>query len=175
MPSLLAEARRLRIRFVVVRAVQAPLPRQTHASPSPSPAVSPAGSRSPTAPPAWSRDTATPCAWLPALAATTPRAASSAVSSDKRFSAPRSLKLPVICRFSSFRYTVCPGQLRQHLRSRTRRHVGLVPHPFPRQQHIAQPNRKLLVHPPQTNAKRPRIPTKSSPSATEVRRSLLYR
>src|SRR6516164_8523163 len=52
---------------------------------------------------------ATPCAWLPALAATTPRARSAAVSLLIRTYAPRALNDPVRCRFSHFRYTGPPS------------------------------------------------------------------
>ena len=51
---------------------------------------------------------ATPCAWLPALAATTPRLRSSGVSSANLFAAPRSLKEPVRCRFSSLKWIRAP-------------------------------------------------------------------
>jgi hypothetical protein len=45
----------------------------------------------------------TPCAWFPADAAITPRVRSSGDSVRILFSAPRSLKEPVICRFSSLK------------------------------------------------------------------------
>ena len=46
---------------------------------------------------------ATPWPMLPALAVTTPACSSSAGSCEIAFSAPRSLKEPIGCRFSSFR------------------------------------------------------------------------
>src|SRR5438132_3445991 len=52
---------------------------------------------------------ATACAWLPALAATTPRLRSSAVSSANLLAAPRSLNEPVRCRFSSLKW-ICAAQ-----------------------------------------------------------------
>ena len=49
-----------------------------------------------------------PCAWLPADAAMTPRAFSPSVSCSSLFSAPRSLKAAVNCRFSNFTHTSAP-------------------------------------------------------------------
>src|SRR5258705_404501 len=51
---------------------------------------------------------ATPSPWLPALAATTPRRRSSEESCRSRLAAPRSLKEPVIWRFSSLTKTRAP-------------------------------------------------------------------
>src|SRR5436305_8741506 len=51
---------------------------------------------------------ATAWPWLPALAATTPAARSSAPSSDSLFTAPRTLNDPVRCRFSAFSQTLRP-------------------------------------------------------------------
>src|SRR5690606_23903947 len=51
---------------------------------------------------------ATPWAWLPADAAMTPRAFSSAVSEWILVSAPRTLNDPARCRFSAFRKTGSP-------------------------------------------------------------------
>ena len=45
-------------------------------------------------------------AWLPVLAATTPRCSSSSVRANSLWAAPRALKLPVACLFSSFKCTV---------------------------------------------------------------------
>ena len=47
---------------------------------------------------------ATPCAWLPAEQAITPFAFSSAESWEILYAEPRTLKEPVICKFSGFRY-----------------------------------------------------------------------
>ncbi len=52
---------------------------------------------------------ATPWAWLPALAATTPAARSSAVSRAILVYAPRILNDPVRCRFSHLRWTGPPA------------------------------------------------------------------
>ena len=52
--------------------------------------------------------TATAWAWLPALAATTPAASSSALRAAIRFWAPRSLNDPVRCRFSALSRTGAP-------------------------------------------------------------------
>ena len=51
---------------------------------------------------------ATPCAWLPADAAITPRAFSSSVNFAILLYAPRTLKEPVICKFSGLIYTSLP-------------------------------------------------------------------
>src|SRR5262249_16611363 len=51
---------------------------------------------------------ATACPWFPALAATTPAARSSRDSVDSLFTAPRTLKDPVRCRFSAFSRTSRP-------------------------------------------------------------------
>src|SRR5262249_18749092 len=51
---------------------------------------------------------ATACPWFPALAATTPAARSPADSVDNLFTAPRTLKDPVRCRFSAFSRTSRP-------------------------------------------------------------------
>jgi hypothetical protein len=50
----------------------------------------------------------TPWAWLPAEAAMTPRGLLLRGQEQERFSAPRSLKEPVICRFSSLNETLQP-------------------------------------------------------------------
>ena len=52
---------------------------------------------------------ATPCAWLPALAATTPRARSSADSREIRTYAPRTLYEPARCRFSHLSHVGPPS------------------------------------------------------------------
>ena len=52
---------------------------------------------------------ATPCAWLPAETAITPRARSPASSARSLFSAPRSLKDAVNCRFSNLRNSSQPA------------------------------------------------------------------
>ena len=46
--------------------------------------------------------------WLPALAVTTPRSRSAAESWSRTLAAPRSLKEPVIWRFSSFTWQRVP-------------------------------------------------------------------
>ncbi len=51
---------------------------------------------------------ATAWAWLPADMATTPARRSASVSSARRFAAPRSLKEPMACRFSSLSVTCAP-------------------------------------------------------------------
>ncbi len=51
---------------------------------------------------------ATAWPWLPALAATTPAARSSALSVEIRLYAPRILNEPVRCRFSAFRCSSRP-------------------------------------------------------------------
>ena len=57
---------------------------------------------------AWPRGRRPPRPWLPALAATTPRRRSSGESCRSRLAAPRSLKEPVIWRFSSLTKTRAP-------------------------------------------------------------------
>ena len=52
---------------------------------------------------------ASDCPWLPVDAPIIPRARSSSLSVDARYTPPRTLNAPIGCRFSSFRYASQPS------------------------------------------------------------------